>query len=152
MSERKRMPAMARATFVSLFALYDLTDSLEDDFKELIDQRTDGGWERFKEAQKILEELCHEIMDTIPVEQLKIIRYQCKNSNVRIAWKGALGTPHDGMWPMDLDDMMKLATVSIENTCLMCDKTAGAPCELRRILNDLPIDINDSGLIMNCRR
>lgn len=150
--ERQRMNSSAKATFISLFALFDMTDRLGEDFRKIIEPRTDGGWEKFKEVQRLLSEISYEVMDSIPLEQLRTIKYQCENSNVRIAWKGAVETPHDGMWVMELDDLLKLARISVGTNCLLCDKTLGHPCDLRRILDDLPITIDDDGFVMSCRK
>ena len=150
--ERKRMNSSAKAAFIALFALADMAERMEEDFSQIIEPRTKRGWKKYKLAEKLLNDIAFEVMDTIPFDQLKSIKYQCENSNVRIAWKGAIETPHDGMWVMDLDELLELARISVGTTCLLCDKTLGNPCNLRRILDDLPITIDDDGIVMNCRK
>lgn len=149
----KRMPSAVRANFIALFALFDMMDQLgEKEFKPLIEGRTKDGWKRFKLARKLMENICYSIMDTIPTDQLKQIRWQCEHSNVRISMKGAVMPPHDSMWVLDVQDCVTLAQKAIESGCLMCDKTLGEPCELRKILDDLPIDIDEDLLLMSCRK
>ena len=153
MSELKRMTSNARSAFIALFALWDMCDQLEPEFKPLIETRAgQRGMKRFKLAERLLEKVCNDLMETIPTDQLRQIQTQVEHQQVRFVWKGPVQRNENGMWVLSVDEITMLARMAVDTHCLICDKTLGEPCQLRKLLDDLPIQIMDDGLLMSCRK
>lgn len=147
----KRIPAPAREALCWVAAMADTLDWMENEFVPLA-SRVENGVERYNQIREMMNGLLVDLLDTVPVQQLISIRAQLKSLRIRLVPKNAPIDQEKYVWTMDIDDIAKLASAAVDIRCTMCDKTAGNPCELRRILKDLPVEIQDKEIYINCMK
>lgn len=150
MSNRKRMPSLTREAFQIFYSLSCVLGHMEKHFEPIV-RRVPNGWRDFRLAQVVLDRLVGRILETIPPDQLRTIVEQVRISEIRYVTKRADNIATD-QWVMDRADLAFLANKAIETTCIACDGSCKNQCKLRRIVDDLPVDITGvGGVAMACK-
>lgn len=150
MDNRKRLPSMAREAFQIFCACQGMLGGLESHFEPIV-KRVPNGWRDFKLVKSKFDRLVVDIIDTLPPDQIKTILAQLRASELRLIVKKADSMPTD-QWMMDRGDLAHLANKAIETTCIACDGSCKNQCRLRKIVDDLPVDIMGVGeMSMACK-
>ena len=150
MDNRKRLPSVAREAFQILYSCSCVLDHMEKYFEPIV-RRVPNGWRDFKLLQSTFGRLIGRILDTLPPDQLRTIVEQVRISEIRLITKRVDNIATD-QWVMDRGDLAYLANKAIETTCIACDGSCKNQCKLRRIIDDLPVDIMGVGeMSMACK-
>lgn len=145
MTEKKRMNATTREAFVILYAVHMALKHVEPHMERLT-KRVPFGWRNFRLAEVMLEKCVDQVMDTIPVEQLRTIMHQMAVSEFRICSKAVGGAANDNIWAIDKQTLTDLASYAVNGECVLCDKK-DPKCRLRKLLADIPVDIHQSSMM-----
>ena len=147
---RKRLPSVAREAFTIMHSCLCVLEHMEKHFEPIV-KRVPNGWRDFRMIQAVFSKLVGNIMDTIPPDQLRSILEQVRISEIRLITKRVDNIATD-QWVMDRGDLAFLANKAIETTCIACDGSCKNQCRLRKIIDDLPVDITGiGGVSMACR-
>lgn len=144
--ERKRLTALERECLM----LIDMTRMTcggvldEKSMRKLVG-RAKNGWTRYRQAMGILDKLVDEILDTVPIDQLKKLAASYDALTVRAVRKTDAVKLEDDAWVMDQHEIVTLCAAAVENTCLLCDKSEYWKCSLHQVLKDMPIVFEEHG-------
>ena len=148
--EVKRLPSQAREAFQIFCACQGMLGSLESYFEPIM-RRVPNGWRDFRLAKSRIDRLAVDIIGTLPPDQIRTVIAQLKSSELRLIVKKFDEIPTD-QWMMDRGDLAHLANKAIETTCIACDGSCKNQCKLRRIVDDLPVDLMQVGItFMACK-
>ena len=150
MDNRKRMPSLTREAFQIFYSCSCILEHMEKHFEPIV-RRVPNGWRDFRLLQSTFDRLIGRILDTIPPDQLKTILEQVRISEIRYVTKRADNVATD-QWVMDRGDLAFLANKAIETTCIARDGSCKNQCRLRKIVDDLPVDVTGvGGVAMACK-
>lgn len=140
--ERKRLPVPAREALNAMFAMHSVMTGFEEQFKHM-SRRIPNGWRDFRLIQSKMAKMLEDILDTIPLEQLQVIKRHMEISSIHL---GVSGVKPKDYWLMTHEDLADLADYATKTTCFACTDT-DKPCRLREILKNLPIKDVDTILV-----
>ena len=144
----EKLDAHNRELFTIVYACDDILHNCEEDFSRIAD-RVEGGVEAYHEAKEKLDWLVTEVIRTIPPKQCLTIAKQMEVSEIRVSTKPAHARDAQH-WAIDREALAVLTEAAIANTCLLCDGKK-QKCELRGVIEELPLDIEDLNVYMACR-
>lgn len=149
--EEKKLRNRERQLFIILFAMADLIKDYSEYYREFLNGRTKTGYRDLKLAESHFNKMIAEIMETVPVKDLAAIRKQLMQSEIEIKTKAA-GTHQDGIYYLSTADIAALVNAAVENKCTLCNNNSGRGCDLKRLIEGLPLEItNDNiNLYMAC--
>lgn len=139
--ERTKLRSKERQILIILFAIADLIEAYDEDFKTMLRARTKTGYRDIKSAAAHCNKMVSEIMDTAPIKDLIAIRKQLRQSKIEIRTAAAGGNP-DTVWYLPTQDIAALVNAATQQ-CMLCDNKTGRGCELKKILEGLPVEISN---------
>lgn len=144
MTERERMRRNEREAMILLCAIQMLIQNAHDTLRPMLRKRTSTGWRDIRRAESSLDTMTRELFDTVPVDQLRAIHADTANSSIQIRVRPATPPP-DGIWHLETNQIAMLVNHAVQN-CLICENRVGKGCDLKKLLEELPIEITGESL------
>lgn len=141
-TERKRIDSVTREAFTIFYAATQAIHLVAVPKLERFAHRVPNGWRDMKMIESRADKLTERLLDTLPTKQLDTMIAQMRVSQLRIVINEA-GFRDDSRWIIDREDLVKLVEVVVENKCLMCDRNDWYNCEVRKIIGNLPVEIEN---------
>lgn len=144
MAERVRMRRNEREAMILLYAIQMLIQNAHTTLQAMLNARTTTGWRDIRRAETSLEKMTDELFDSVPIEQLRAIHADVVNSSIQIRVKSATPPP-DGVWHLETGQIATLVNYAVQS-CLVCDNRTGKGCRLKKLLEELPIEITGNAI------
>ena len=142
----ERMRRNEREQMILLYAMLMMIQNARDSLKNTLTSRTSTGWRDIRLIETILDKMTTELFDTVPKEQLQAIYADVKNSSIQVRVKAAGSVP-DSIWHLETGQIATLVNHAVLG-CMTCDNTTGKGCGLKKILEELPLEISGDGISM----
>lgn len=142
--ERTRMRRNERELMILLYAVQMLLENSEETARKTLTARTRTGWRDIRLMESLLDKTTSDLFDSVPQEQLQAIYADVKNSSIQIRVKAA-GAVSDSIWHLETGQIATLVNYAVQS-CLMCDNKNGQGCKLKKLLEELPIEITGDAL------
>ena len=142
--ERIKLRSKERQLLIIIFAMADLITSYDADFRDMLRARTETGYRDIKLAESRFNKIVSEILDTSPTKDLIALRKQLRQSTIEVKTRSAAGKP-DTVWYMPTEDIAALVNAATSQ-CLLCDNRTGQGCDLKHIIEGLPIEISEDNI------
>lgn len=146
--DKKRATSAERDSIIGLFQVMDILHYASPQDERTV-KRIKNGLRDYRLISKKLENLCRDVLMTIPIEQMRQIRRQMEATHLAQVRKGDVLKKDDTLWVMEVGDIIKLITMATHGACMLCsgDKKG---CELSRMIDELPIEVKD-GFLIACK-
>lgn len=136
---KERMRRNEREQMILLYAMQMLIGNARDSLHKTLTDRTATGWRDIRLIEVLLDRTTTELLDSVPKEHLQAIYADIRNSSIQIRVKAAAAPP-DSIWHLETGQIATLVNHAVLG-CMTCDNTTGQGCELKRLLEELPIEI-----------
>lgn len=144
-NEKKRAVAAERDSIVGLFCMLDYLVSTNDQNENTV-KRTKYGLRDYRLIMTKLQKMCKDVFMTIPADQMHQIKRQMEMSYLKLAMYNDPGKREAGLWVVDNDDLVTLISMAAQGACMLCDGKK-KDCPLSRLIDELPIQVNDTFLV-----
>lgn len=144
---RQRINAQEREIIMRLYAFRDALNTMIPHAQNLA-RRVPNGYRDLRCALALTDKTVENLLNTIPVKQLKSLAHQLKITEISLRTTSA-GKENPSFHTMDTEDIATLVRYIIDSRCVLCDGSGKNECKLRKVLQDLPVVGIDS-LIMPC--
>ena len=141
---KERMRRSEREQMILLYAMQMLLGNARDSLRKTLKERTKTGWRDIRLAETLLDRTTTELLDSVPKEQLQAIYADIKNSSIQIRVRAA-APPPDSVWHLETGQIATLVNHAVLG-CMTCDNSTGQGCQLKRLLEELPIEITGESL------
>lgn len=142
--ERTRMRRNERELMILLYAMEMLLGNARETSQKTLKARTRTGWRDIRLVETLLDRTTTALFDTVPQDQLQAIYADVKNSSIQIRVKAAAAVP-DSIWHLETGQIATLVNYAAQS-CLMCENRTGKGCGLKKLLEELPIEITGDTL------
>lgn len=142
--ERQRMRRNERELMILLYAMEMLLQNARETAQKTLTARTTSGWRDIRLTETLLGKMNEELLDSVPQDQMQAIYADIQNSSIQIRVRAAASVP-DSIWHLETGQIATLANYAVQS-CLMCDNRSGKGCKLKKLLEELPIEITSDAL------
>lgn len=138
---------MEQEALMGLYAVASLLKAYDGQFSSLT-KRVPNGYRDYRLMYTILHKLLEKLFDTVPPSQLNAIYNRAAISEIKMVPKSVTGQ-RDDHWLMTRDEIEDLVNWAAEGKCTVCSDRVGRKCKLRKMMEELPVDINT--IIVGCK-
>ena len=140
--ERQRIDSVTREALTIVYAAAQAIEKVGVPKLEWMSRRVPNGWRDLKMVSSRLNKLVENLLDTLPTKQLETMIAQMRISHLRIVTND-VGQSDESKWLVPREDLTALVTEIVDEKCLLCDRDDWYNCKIRRIVKDLPVDVQN---------